>query len=278
MSRIAARFAELRKANRAAFVPFITAGDPDVDTTYAILERLPISGADLIELGVPFSDPMADGPAVQASSLRALQSGMTLSKTLDLVQRFRRKNTTTPIVLMGYYNPIHRYGTARFAKDAASAGVDGLITVDLPPEEDEVLRAPAAAQGLDVIRLATPTTDAKRLPVILDGASGFLYYVSIAGVTGTKTFSAAAVREAVAKVKAHAQIPCAVGFGIKTPEQAAEIARFADGAAVGSAIVSLMAEAAHSGPAKAALVENVVNFCASLADSVHAARLEPVVE
>jgi tryptophan synthase alpha chain len=179
---------------------------------------------------------------------------------------------------MGYYNPIHRYGTARFAKDAAMAGVDGLITVDLPPEEDEVLRVPAAAQGLDVIRLAAPTTDARRLPTILDGASGFLYYVSIAGVTGTKTFSAAAVREAVAKVKAHAQIPCAVGFGIKTPEQAAEIARFADGAVVGSAIVALMAEAARSGPAKAALVENVVNFCGSLADSVHAARREPVVE
>jgi tryptophan synthase alpha chain len=278
MSRIAARFAELRKANRAAFVPFITAGDPDADTTFAILERLPKAGADLIELGVPFSDPMADGPAIQASSLRALQGGMTLSKTLDLVQRFRRKNATTPIVLMGYYNPIHRYGTARFARDAAAAGVDGLITVDLPPEEDEVLRVPAAAQGLDVVRLAAPTTDARRLPAILNGASGFLYYVSIAGVTGTKTFSAAAVREAVAKVKAHSQIPCVVGFGIKTPEQAAEIARFADGAVVGSAIVSLMAEAVHSGPAKAALVENVVNFCASLADSVHAARHEPVVE
>jgi tryptophan synthase alpha chain len=278
MSRIAARFAELRKANRAAFVPFITAGDPDADLTLAILERLPKAGADLIELGVPFSDPMADGPAIQASSLRALRAGMTLSKTLDLVQRFRRKNTTTPIMLMGYYNPIHRYGTARFARDAAAAGVDGLITVDLPPEEDEVLRIPAAAQGLDVVRLAAPTTDAKRLPVILNGASGFLYYVSIAGVTGTKSYSAGAVREAVAKVKAHSQIPCVVGFGIKTPEQAAEIARFADGAVVGSAIVSLMAEAAQSGPAKAALVENVVNFCASLADSVHAARREPVVE
>jgi tryptophan synthase alpha chain len=179
---------------------------------------------------------------------------------------------------MGYYNPIHRYGTARFAKDAAAAGVDGLITVDLPPEEDEVLRIPAAAQGLDVVRLAAPTTDARRLSVILNGASGFLYYVSIAGVTGTKSYSVGAVREAVVKVKAHSQIPCVVGFGIKTPEQAAEIARFADGAVVGSAIVSLMAEAAHSGPAKAALVENVVNFCASLADSVHAARRETVLE
>jgi tryptophan synthase alpha chain len=278
MSRIAARFAELRKANRAAFVPFITAGDPDAELTLAILEWLPKAGADLIELGVPFSDPMADGPAIQASSLRALRAGMTLSKTLDLVQRFRRKNTATPIVLMGYYNPIHRYGTARFAKDAAAAGVDGLITVDLPPEEDEVLRVPAGAQGLDVVRLAAPTTDAKRLPVILNGASGFIYYVSIAGVTGTKSYSAVAVREAVAKVKAHSQIPCVVGFGIKTPQQAAEIARFADGAVVGSAIVSLMAEAEHSGPAKAALVENVVNFCAALADSVHAARSAPVIE
>ncbi|MGD0142531.1 MAG: tryptophan synthase subunit alpha [Rhizomicrobium sp.] len=278
MSRIATRFAELRRANRAAFVPFITAGDPDADTTLAILERLPKAGADLIELGMPFSDPMADGPAIQASSLRALQAGMTLAKTLDLVQRFRRKNAATPIVLMGYYNPIHHYGTARFARDAAAAGVDGLITVDLPPEEDEVLRIPAAAQGLDVVRLATPTTDAKRLPTILDGASGFLYYVSIAGVTGTKSFSASAVREAVAKLKAHAQIPCAVGFGIKTPQQAAEIARFADGAVVGSAIVSLMADAAKTGLKRAELVENVVNFCASLADSVHAARLEPVVD
>src|SRR5580658_11134073 len=221
MSRIAARFAELRKANRAAFVPFITAGDPDADTSFAILERLPKAGADLIELGVPFSDPMADGPAIQASSLRALKGGMTLAKTLDLVQRFRRKNTTTPIVLMGYYNPIHRYGTARFARDAAAAGVDGLITVDLPPEEDEVLRIPAAAQGLDVVRLATPTTDAKRLGTVLSGASGFLYYVSIAGVTGTKNFEADDVREAVARLKASTELPCAVGFGIKTPEQAA---------------------------------------------------------
>jgi tryptophan synthase alpha chain len=278
VSRIAARFAELKRAGRAAFVPFITAGDPDIETTQAILERLPKAGADLIELGIPFSDPMADGPAIQASSLRALQGGMTLVKTLDVVRRFRKHDAKTPIVLMGYYNPIHHYGTARFARDAAQAGVDGLITVDLPPEEDEVLRTPASAHGLDVVRLATPTTDSNRLKVILDGASGFLYYVSIAGVTGTKSFSAAAVREAVAKLKAHTQIPCAVGFGIKTPEQAAEIARFADGAVVGSAIVSLVAEGAKKGRSRDQMIENVVNLCEALADSVHAARHEPVVD
>jgi tryptophan synthase alpha chain len=278
MNRIATRFAELKRANRAAFMPFVTAGDPDADTTFAILEKLPAAGADVIELGMPFSDPMADGPTIQAASLRALRGGMTLAKTFDLVQRFRKQDRTTPIVLMGYYNPIHHYGTARFAKDAAHAGVDGLITVDLPPEEDEVLRVPAAAHGLDIIRLVAPTTDAARLKVVLDGASGFLYYVSIAGVTGTKTFSHDAVREAVAELKAHTQIPCVVGFGVKTPEQAAGIARFADGAVVASVIISLMAEAGKKGLARGQLVENAMIFCKALADSVHSARLAPVVE
>jgi len=272
MSRLTARFAELKKANRAAFVPFITAGDPDPDTSFAILEKLPAAGADLIELGVPFSDPMADGPAVQASSLRALEAGMTLPKVLELVRRFRRADQTTPVVLMGYYNPIHHYGSARFARDAADAGVDGLITVDLPPEEDEVLRVPATAQGLDVIRLATPTTDSKRLVTVLSGAGGFLYYVSIAGVTGTKSFEAGDVRAAVARLKAKSAIPVCVGFGVKTPEQAAEIARFADGAVVGSAIVSRIAEGGQG------LVKDVVEFCAALAKSVHTARAEPVVD
>ncbi len=193
MSRIAARFAELARANRAAFVPFITAGDPDAETSFEILQALPAAGADLIELGVPFSDPMADGPAIQAASLRALQAGMNVPKMLEMVRRFRKTDSKTPIVLMGYYNPIHAYGTARFAKDAAGAGVDGLITVDLPPEEDEVLRLPANSHGLDIVRLATPTTNDIRLNTIVNGASGFLYYVSIAGVTGTKDFAAGEV-------------------------------------------------------------------------------------
>jgi tryptophan synthase alpha chain len=258
----------LKKANRAAFVPFVTAGDPDAETTSALLAKLPAAGADLIELGVPFSDPMADGPAIQASSLRALQAGMTLPKVLELVRKFRKLDKATPLVLMGYYNPIHAYGTARFAKDAADVGVDGLITVDLPPEEDEVLRVPAAAQGLDIVRLATPTTDAARLAAVLDGAGGFLYYVSIAGITGTKSFTESDVRTAVAKVKAASGLPCVVGFGIKTAEQAAEVAAFADGAVVGSAIVERLAAAGE----KAERVRDTLDFCASLAQSVHSAH------
>jgi tryptophan synthase alpha chain len=273
VSRIAARFEELARANRAAFIPFVTAGDPDADTSFEILSELPSAGADLIELGVPFSDPMADGPAVQASSLRALRAGMTVPKLLDLVRRFRKTDEQTPVVLMGYYNPIHAYGTARFARDAAAAGVDGLITVDLPPEEDEVLRVPANAQGLDVVRLATPTSDDVRIAAIAAGASGFLYYVSVAGVTGTKSFDEQDVRAAVTRLKARAKIPCAVGFGIKTPEQAARIARFADGAVVGSAIVSRIAAA----QTRQSLVKDVANFCRSLADSVHAARSADVI-
>jgi tryptophan synthase alpha chain len=270
VSRITEKFQELRVANRAIFVPFITAGDPDSDTSFEILSELPSAGADLIELGVPFSDPMADGPAVQASSLRALEAGMTVPKLLDLVRRFRKTDNKTPIVLMGYYNPIHAYGTARFAKDAAAAGVDGLITVDLPPEEDEVLRAPANSHGIDIVRLTTPTTDGKRLAIIANGASGFLYYVSIAGVTGTKDFAENEVKAAVTRLKAGAKLPVAVGFGIKTPGQAASIARFADGAVVGSAIVNRIAES--RGQSRQVLVKDVVNFCRSLADSVHAAR------
>jgi tryptophan synthase alpha chain len=264
MSRIAARFAELKKANRAAFIPFITAGDPGVETTAALLEKLPGAGADLIELGVPFSDPMADGPAIQASSQRALKAGMALVKVLELVRRFRKVHAKTPLVLMGYYNPIHKYGTARFVKDAAEAGVDGLITVDLPPEEDEVLRIPAVSHGLDIVRLATPTTDAARLKTILDGAGGFLYYVSITGVTGTKSFAEADVRAAVARLQAATALPCAVGFGIKTPERAAAIAAFADAAVVGSAIVDRMASGAS--------VDEVIAFCAELGQAVHGAR------
>lgn len=272
MSRIQSRFAELKAANRAAFIPFVTAGDPDADTTLALLEKLPGAGADLIELGVPFSDPMADGPAIQASSLRALEAGMNMKGVLDIVRRFRKTDTRTPIILMGYYNPIHAYGTARFAKDAGEAGVDGLITVDLPPEEDEVLRPHANAHDIDIVRLATPTTDNARLGAVLDGAGGFLYYVSIAGITGTKSFSETDVREAVTRLKSSGSLPVAVGFGIKTPEQAAGIARFADGAVVGSAIVDRIAQNSSKGVSRETLLADVLEFCNLLAQSVHAAR------
>ena len=272
MSRISERFAALKKAGRAAFVPFITAGDPDPETSFAIMEKLPAAGADLIELGAPFSDPMADGPAVQASSLRALKSGASMLKTLEMVRKFRKADQTTPVILMGYYNPIHHYGTAKFARDAGAAGVDGLITVDLPPEEDEVLRVPANAHGIDIVRLLAPTTDDHRLKTVLTGASGFLYYVSVAGVTGTKSFDPAVVDAALKRIHAASPLPCCVGFGIRTPEQAAQIARIADGAVVGSAIVSRIAELSANGAKAPELVKDVAGFCKSLADSVHAAR------
>jgi tryptophan synthase alpha chain len=277
VSRIATRFAHLKRAGRAAFIPFITAGDPDAETSFAILERLPSAGADLIELGLPFSDPMADGPAIQASSLRALDAGMTVIGVLDLVRRFRQEDRSTPIVLMGYFNPVHAYGVERFAANAASAGVDGLITVDLPPEEDVVLRIPANANGLDVIRLAAPTTDDRRLAVILNGAGGFLYYVSVAGVTGTKTFAENELRSAVAHLERQSRIPCAVGFGIKTPEQAGIVAGFADGVVVGTAIVNRIAEGVKNKKPDVVIVEEAVRFCGALAESVHAARAAPVI-
>jgi len=272
MSRIAKRFAELKAAGRSAFVPFITAGDPDFDTALALLCALPGAGADLIELGIPFSDPMADGPVNQASYLRALASGMTLPKVLDMVRRFRKGDAKTPVVLMGSYNPIHAYGTARFAKDAAEAGMDGLLIVDLPPEEDEVLRVPAALHGLDVVRFVTPTSDARRLDTILDGASGYLYYVSMAGITGTKAIDSHDVESAIADLRTRTGLPVTVGFGIHTPEQAAAVARFSDGVVVGTAIVARVFENLNS----AGLAANVAEFCASLAKSVHAAREKPV--
>lgn len=274
MSRVAKRFAELRKQDRAAFVPFVTAGDPDFETALALLKALPGAGADLIELGIPFSDPMADGPVNQASYLRALASGMTLTKVLEMVRKFRKSDGGTPLVLMGSYNPIHAYGTARFAKDAADAGVDGLLIVDLPPEEDEVLRAPAALHGLDLVRFVTPTSDGKRLDTILDGASGYLYYVSLTGITGTKTIDAGDAAESIAALRARTGLPVTVGFGIRTPEQAAGVARFADGAVVGSAIVERVHE--NIGSRRAALVANVAEFCCRLANSVHAAREKTV--
>ncbi len=275
MSRLSDTFARVKKEGRAAFVPFITAGDPNMETSFAILEKLPAAGADVIELGMPFTDPMADGPAVQASSVRALASGATMAKVLEMVKKFRRTNKTTPIVLMGYYNPIHAYGTARFARDVATAGVDGLIVVDLPVEEDEVLRVPARAQGVDLIRFVTPTTDDARLGRIIADASGYLYYVSVAGVTGTKAVPEEEVRAAMARVKAATDLPCTVGFGIRSPEQAEAIARIADGVVVGSAIVSRVA--ANLGVLKEEggrdkVVSEVLELVKTLAGSTHAAR------
>jgi tryptophan synthase alpha chain len=270
MSRLAAKFAALKKEGRSAFVPFITAGDPDMETSFAILEKLPAAGADIIELGMPFTDPMADGPAVQASSVRALKSGATMAKVLKMVEKFRKTDKTTPIVLMGYYNPIHAHGTARFAKDVAAAGVDGLIVVDLPIEEDEVLRLPAKAQGVDLIRFVTPTTDDARLKRIVAEASGYLYYVSVAGVTGTKAVPEDEVRAALARMRAVTDLPCTVGFGIRTPHQAGAIALLADGVVVGSAIVGQVA--ANLGGGKDKIVAEVLELTRTLAGSTHAAR------
>ncbi len=270
MSRLAAKFAALKKEGRAAFVPFITVGDPDMETSFAILEKLPSCGADIIELGMPFTDPMADGPAVQASSVRALKAGATLAKVLKMVEKFRKTDKTTPIVLMGYYNTVHAHGTARFAKDVAAAGVDGLIVVDLPIEEDEVLRVPARAQGVDLIRFVTPTTDDARLKRIVADASGYLYYVSVAGVTGTKSVPEDEVRAAMARVRAVTDLPCTVGFGIRTQEQAAAIALLADGVVVGSAIVGQVAANLNAGKDK--VIAEVLDLARALAGSTHAAR------
>ena len=235
--RIHERFMALRAEGRAGLVTFVTAGDPDFETSSEILAGLPQAGADLIEIGMPFSDPMADGPAIQASSLRALGAGQNMAKTLDLVRRFRAVDATTPLVLMGYYNPIYRYGNLTFLDDAKSAGVDGLIIVDLPPEEDSELCLPARDAGLHFIRLATPTTDEARLAKVLTNSSGFIYYVSITGITGTRSARPGDVGERIAALRVATELPIAVGFGIKTPDQAAAIARIADAAVVGSALV-----------------------------------------
>ena len=240
--RIDQRFDRLREEGRPALVTFITAGDPDYDTSLAILKGLPKAGADLVELGMPFSDPMADGPAIQASSQRALKSGQTMKKTLQMVRTFRAIDDTTPLVLMGYYNPIYVYPVDRFVADAVQAGVDGLIVVDMPPEEDAELRPAASKAGLNFIRLATPTTDAKRLPAVLANTSGFVYYVSIAGITGTKAPDLADVKGHVGRIKAHTDLPIAVGFGVKTEAQVSAIAGIAEGVVVGSAIVTTIAQ------------------------------------
>jgi tryptophan synthase alpha chain len=267
--RIERRFAALKTEGRGGLVTFLTAGDPDPETSLEVVLGLPAAGADLIELGMPFSDPMADGPAIQASSLRALKNGASLGKTLDLVRDFRKLDDDTPIILMGYYNPIYIYGVKAFLTDAKAAGVDGLIIVDLPPEEDSELCIPAIDADIRWIRLATPTTDAVRLPKVLNNASGFIYYVSILGITGTASVPEEATRNAVDFLKSHTDLPVAVGFGIKTPEMAATIARTADAAVVGSAIVErIVAGLDDDGRAKPGMVRNVLEFVSELAAGV----------
>ena len=261
MTRIDAKFAALKSANRKAFVSYVMAGDPDYATSLEVVKGLPAAGVDIIELGLPFTDPMADGGTIQLAGQRALDGGMTLQKTLDLVAEFRKSDNETPIVLMGYYNPIYSRGVDRFLKDAAEAGIDGLIIVDLPPEEDNELCIPAQAAGLNFIRLATPTTDDKRLPRVLQNTSGFVYYVSITGITGAAEAQSADVAPEVARIKSETDLPVIVGFGIKTPQQAQDIAAISDGCVVGSAIV------AEIGAGKP--VAEVLGFVKSLADGAH---------
>jgi tryptophan synthase alpha chain len=237
-TRIDTRFADLKRQGRAALVTFLTAGDPDTETSLAILKALPDAGADVIEVGMPFTDPMADGPAIQASSQRALKAGQTMVKTLAMIRAFRAADDKTPIVLMGYYNPIYIYGVEKFLTDAKAAGIDGLIVVDLPPEEDDELCLPTIQAGLNFIRLATPTTDDKRAPTVFKNTSGFVYYVSVLGITGTKTPDLKSVEQNVIRLKGHTKLPIAVGFGVRTAEQARSIARNADGVVVGTALVN----------------------------------------
>lgn len=265
-TRIDETFASLKKENRPALVTFITAGDPDYRTSLDLLLALPDAGADVIELGMPFSDPMADGPAIQASSQRALKAGQTLTKTLDMVRAFREAGHKAPVVLMGYYNPIYIRGSKQFTQDAAAAGVDGLIVVDVPPEADDELCLPALEAGLSFIRLATPTTDAKRLPAVLANISGFVYYVSIAGITGTQAPDLEKVRGNVMRIKAHTALPVCVGFGVKTPEQVQTIGSYADGVVVGSALVNAVAKSLDDkGVASQSTVSNVTSLVSQLA-------------
>ncbi|WP_114393264.1 tryptophan synthase subunit alpha [Oleisolibacter albus] len=271
--RIDRRFAALKAEGRAGLVTFVMAGDPDHDTALAILKGLPAAGADLIELGMPFTDPMADGPAIQAAGLRALGQGAGMVSTLDLVRGFRRGDAETPMVLMGYYNPIYSYGVDRFLADARAAGVDGLIIVDLPPEEDAELCLPALAAGVNFVRLTTPTTDDARLPAVLTNTSGFVYYVSITGITGAASASAATIQAAVDRLRRHTSLPVAVGFGINTPEQAASVARIGDAAVVGSAIVRQIERNLDAdGRPGPGLVDAVLGFVRSLAAGVRNAR------
>ena len=276
VSRIERRFAALREDGRAGLVTYLTAGDPDPDTSARLFAGLAAAGADLIEIGMPFSDPMADGPVIQEAGQRALKAGMTLRDTLALVRELRRADEATPIVLMGYYNPIYRYGPESFAQAAAAAGVDGVIVVDLPPEEDTELTTPARSAGLDFIRLATPTSDDGRLPLIVDHASGFIYYVAVAGITGTRSADAASVAVAVTRLRRFTQLPIAVGFGIRTPQQAAEVARAADAVAIGTALVQRLALNLNpDNTAQPGLVDAVLADIRALAQGVRDARRKP---
>jgi tryptophan synthase alpha chain len=272
-TRIDARFAELARQGRSAFVTFVMAGDPDPATSLDILKALPKAGADIIEIGMPFTDPMADGPSIQAAGLRALKAGMTLKKTLEMVRGFRKDDDTTPLVLMGYYNPIYIYRVDKFLADAKASGVDGLIIVDLPPEEDTELCLPAMKAGLNFIRLATPTTDDKRLPAVLANTSGFVYYVSITGITGAASADTKAVGEAVARIKRHTKLPVCVGFGIRTPDAARAIAENANGAVVGTALVdALRGSLDAEGRATPKTVGAVADLVSALAQGVRGAK------
>jgi tryptophan synthase alpha chain len=272
-SRIDARFAALQNEGRAGLVTFTMAGDPDPKTALAVLKALPAAGADVIELGMPFTDPMADGSAIQAAGLRALDAGQNLAKTIAMVRAFRRDDDETPIVLMGYYNPIYIYGVERFIADAKAAGVDGLIVVDLPPEEDDELCLPALKAGLNFIRLATPTTDDRRLPAVLANTSGFVYYVSITGITGAAAPDAAKVRDAVARIKRHTALPVAVGFGVRTAKDARAIAAGAEAVVVGSALVNAVKDSLdRKGKATARTVKAVTGLVAELARGVRGAK------
>jgi len=272
VSRIAGRFAALRRAGRGAFIPFIEAFDPDRATSLALLKAMPGAGADLIEIGVPFSDPMADGPIIQAAGQRALKAGASLAGTLAMVRDFRAEDTATPVILMGYLNPILAYGPRRFCADAADGGVDGLIVVDLPPEEADLLAPHAEAQGIDIIRLIAPTTDDRRLPRVLAGAGGFVYYVAIAGVTGTRSAAAADLAEAIPRLRHATDLPIAIGFGIKTPEQAAEAVRLADAAVVASALIETLAGTLIGGQTGPDTVTRVLAQLRAIAAAVRRAR------
>jgi len=276
-ARIARRFAQLAREGRAGLVTFTMAGDPDPATALEIMRGLPAAGADLIEIGSPFTDPMADGPVIQVAGQRALKAGITLRKTLELVRRFRAHDADTPLVLMGYYNPIYIYGPHRFIKDALAAGLDGVIIVDLPPEEDEELCLPAIEAGLRFIRLATPTTDDRRLPAVLNHITGFVYYVSITGITGAKGAAEGATQEAIRRLRRHTNLPLAVGFGIKSPADAAAVARVADAAVVGSALVSAIAGSLDKdGRATGKTASAVHDLVRQLGEGVRAARKEAV--
>ncbi|WP_144185639.1 tryptophan synthase subunit alpha [Elioraea rosea] len=272
-SRIASRFASLRAEGRGALITFVEAFDPDRATSEALLAGMPGAGADLVEIGVPFTDPMADGPTVQRAGQRGLKAGATLAGTLEMVRGFRAKDNATPVVLMGYYNPIYSYGPERFAKDAAEAGVDGLIVVDLPPEEADELTVHTAPQRLELIRLVAPTTDEKRLPVVLSGSGGFVYYVSITGITGTRSATEEHLAEAIPRIRRATDLPIAIGFGVRTPEQAAAAARIADAAVVASALLDTLAgDLDEAGRARPGTVEKVLEQVRALASGVRGAR------